>query len=134
MDWEARFRKLDKIVTQQGYVIHILLVLVIVDTAAILLLWNEKGTPDFDHIAVSMTVFQTLFGIAALYGFWALRGLTKEKAEEVAEQELRKIAPPIIRRIVDEAMQAYGSDAPISDKKVAGMMDELDRKEDEDGE
>ena len=134
MDTEARLRKLEKTARQQGYVINILLVLTPFSMAGMLLLWNEKGQPNYDHIGVSITVFQTLFGIAALYGFWALRGLTKEKAEEVAEQELKKIAPPLIRRIAEETMQAYGGDAPISDKKMEGIMDELDGKEAEDGE
>lgn len=133
MDQERRIKKLENAVQQQGYVIRILLTLMPFSVAGMLVLWNTQGTPDYDHIGVSMTVFQTLFGIAALYGFWALRALTKEKAEEVAELEVRKIAHPIIRRIADEAMQAYSADAPISDKKVAGMMDKLDGTEGADG-
>jgi len=134
MDHEGRIKKLERTIEQQCYFIWALGIVVILLTAGILCMWNEMGVPNFDHIGASLAIFQTLFGIAALYGFWALRGLTKEKAEEVAEQELRKIAPPIIRRLVDEAQQAYSGDTPISDRKVEGMMDGLDRKEGENGE
>lgn len=118
---ETRIQTLEKLIEQQGFVLRILLVVVIVDTSALLVLWGQQGVPDFDHIAVSLTVFQTLFGIAALYGFWALRGLTKEKAEEVAEREVRKIAQPLVGRVVQEHLQAIGFD-PISDDEIARIL------------
>ncbi|NIJ39329.1 hypothetical protein FHR22_004076 [Sphingopyxis panaciterrae] len=120
---EARLKKLEKTIEQQGYLLLILMVLLIVDTAALLILWGEKGKPDFDHIAVSLTVFQTLFGIAALYGFWALRGLTIERAEDVAEAEVKKIAPPLILREVQDSLQNLPrdtiSDADLNDIVIA---------------
>lgn len=119
---ETRLRKLEKIVAQQSYMLWILMFVLILNTAAILLLWNQKGSPDFDHIAVSLTVFQMLFGIAALYGFWALRGLTREKAEEVAELEIQKIAPPLIRREVEEFKRTFGREDPISEGDVDAMV------------
>lgn len=118
---EQRLRKLENQVEQQGYVLWVLMVLVILDTAALLVLWGQAGKPNFDHIAVSLTIFQTLFGIAALYGFWALRGLTKEKAEEVAEREVRKIAPPLVARITQENLQTLGVDT-ISDEDIAKIV------------
>lgn len=119
---EKRIRRLEETVAQQGYLLLVLMVMLIVDTAGLLVLWGQQGKPDFDHIAVSMTVFQTLFGIAALYGFWALRGLTKEKAEEVAEAEVKKMAPPLIRREVQEHLQTIGFD-PISDQDLTSLVD-----------
>lgn len=119
---EKRLKNLEKTVAQQGYLLTILLIVLIFDTAALLILWGQKGTPDFDHIAVSLTVFQTLFGIAALYGFWALRGLTKETAEEVTEREVEKIAPPLIRREVDEIKRTFGKEAPISTDDIDAMV------------
>ncbi len=95
--------------------------LLVLDTAAIILLWNQNGPPDFDHIAVSLTVFQTLFGLAALYGFWALRGLTREKAEEVAEAEIKKIAQPMVQRIVMESLRNLPRDT-ISDDDLAKIV------------
>ena len=132
---ETKIRKLEIAVEQQGYLLRILMIVLIVDTAALLFLWGEKGAPDFDHIAVSLTVFQTLFGIAALYGFWALRGLTKEKAEEVAEAEVQKIAPPIIRREMEEFKRTFGKEAPISEDEVEAIVAAAgsDGKEGEDG-
>jgi len=132
---ERRLRRLETQVEQQGYLILIFMILIILDTAGLLVLWGEKGKPDFDHIAVSMTVFQTLFGIAALYGFWALRGLTREKAAEVAEEEVRKIAPPIIGRHVSEVLQTFGREAPISGTDLDAMVAAAgsEGKEGEDG-
>lgn len=130
---ERRLKRLETLADQQGYFLLVMMVVLIVDTAGLLVLWGEKGKPDFDHIAVSLTVFQTLFGIAALYGFWALRGLTREKAEEVAEQEVRKIAPPLIRRQVAEALQTMGNEAPISETDLDRMVDAIGGEEDDDG-
>lgn len=118
---EARIRKLEKTVEQQGYLLLILMIVLIIDTAALLFLWGQNGKPDFDHIAVSLTVFQTLFGIAALYGFWALRALTIEKAQEVAEAEVQKIAPPIILREVQDSLQNAPRDT-ISDLDLSEIV------------
>lgn len=118
---ESRLKKLEREVELQGFFLRILLIVIVVLAAAVLILWGQEGEPDFDHIAVSLTVFQTLFGIAALYGFWALRGLTKEKAEDVAEREVRKIAPPLVGRITREHLQAMEIE-PISDEDIASIV------------
>jgi len=64
---ESRVRKLEKNVSQQVYLLLILMFVLIFNTATILLLWNQAGTP---YSSLS-SHFQTLFGIAALYGFWS---------------------------------------------------------------
>ena len=111
---DVRLRKLEKSVAVQGYLLGILAVAFLFLTVAVLVLWGERGPPDFDHIAVSLTVFQTLFGIAALYGFWALRGLTRETAQEVAETEVRTIAAALVLREVQDKLQNLSRDT-ISD-------------------
>jgi len=125
-------RTLEKLVAQQGYMLLVVMVVLIVDTAALLCLWGERGKPDFDHIAVSLTVFQTLFGIAALYGFWALRGLTKEKAEEVAqevaEREIRKIAPPIITRVATDTLRTLNSESAITTSDNVDLTDAIGKE------
>lgn len=131
---EERVRRLERQVEQQSYFIWILMAVLILDTSGLLVLWQEKGQPDYDHIAVAMTVFQTMFGIAALYGFWALRGLTKDKAEEVARAEIREIAPPIIQRSVQDSLQTFREEAPISKLDTDRIVDAIGRKEDGDGE
>lgn len=130
-----RLEKLEKTSEQQGYIIFALMLVVIVDTAGLLVLWGEQGKPDFDHIAVSLTVFQTLFGIAALYGFWALRGLTREKAQEVAEIEVRAIAPPLIRRLYYDNLETFATEAPISADDIGHIVDVIgdDGKEGDNG-
>ncbi|MBL8650811.1 MAG: hypothetical protein JNL35_10460 [Sphingopyxis sp.] len=92
---EARIKQLEKTVQQQSYFIYAMLIIFPFLVAAILMLWGQQGLPDFDHIAVSLSVFQTFFGVAAFAGFWALRGLTKETAQDVAEAEIKKIAPSL---------------------------------------
>jgi hypothetical protein len=91
----AHIKKIEKTVGWQSYMLGIHTGLLILNTVALWILWGEKGKPDWDHIAVSLTIFQTLFGIAALYGFWALRGLTQDKAEEVAHAVSSKLAQEI---------------------------------------
>jgi hypothetical protein len=132
---EGRIKALERTVGQMCYITLALMLVVIVDTAGLLILWGERGKPDFDHIAVSLTVFQTLFGIAALYGFWALRGLTREKAEEVAEKEVREIAPSLIRRLYQENIGTFQSEAPISNTDVDDIVEAIsgDGKEGDDG-
>lgn len=129
---ESRIRKLEKTVEQQGYFILVMIVLFPFLVAAILVMWGERGPPDFDHIAVSLTVFQTLFGLAAIFGFWALRGLTREKAEEVAEAEVKKMTPPLVRREVLEHLQSIGFD-PISDKELGEIVSATADEEEEGG-
>jgi len=114
---DVRLRKLEKSVAVQGYLLGTLTVAFLFLTIAVLVLWGERGPPDFDHIAVSLTVFQTLFGIAALYGFWALRGLTRETAQDVAETEVRKIVAALVLREVQDKLQNLPRDT-ISDPVV----------------
>lgn len=119
---EARIKKLEKTVEQQGFFILVMIILFPFVVAAILLLWGQQGPPDFDHIAVSLTVFQTLFGVAAIFGFWALRGSTRERAEEVAEAEVKKMAPPLIRREMEDFKRTFGKEDPISEDEVEAMV------------
>ena len=133
---DSRIKRLEKMVDRQGFLLLICMVFLALDTIAILVLWGQQGAPDFDHIAVSLTVFQTLFGIAALYGFWALRGLTREKAEEVAEAEVRKNLPAMVRREYLAAAKALRVEDRLSDSDIDGIVDAIGEggKEGDDGE
>ena len=127
---DDRLRKLEREVSQHAYLILTMLVLVILNSAALLVLWGERGEPEYDHIAVSLTVFQTMFAIAAVYGFWALRGLTREKAEETAKEEVAKIVPPIVNRAIAEYVGTLGSETTISDEDLARLVEAAGREDD----
>lgn len=129
---EDRFKRVERDSSQHGYVILILVVLAILDTAGLLMLWGERGAPNFDHIAVSLTVFQTMFAIAALYGFWALRGLTREKAEETAKEEVARIVEPMAARMIAEYLATLGGERTISEGDLASLVEAVG-KEDGDG-
>lgn len=120
---DDRISKLERNVSQQGFMLNVMMIVVLVDTAAFLVLWGERGTPDFDHIAVSLTVFQTMFAIAAIYGFWALRGLTREKAEETAKEEVARIVPPIAYRAISAYLATLPEGRTISDDDLAKLVE-----------
>jgi hypothetical protein len=105
------------------------MVVVIIDSGAILALWQgQTQKPNYDHIAVALSAFQVTFAIAAVYGFWALRGFVKETAQEVAEKEVEKDLPSMVARQVDAVLAAKSGlstmpgSAPISDSDVSEIV------------
>ena len=131
---EGRVRKLERLVAQQGYILLALAIAVILDTAALLFLWmGQTDKPNFDHIAVSLSAFQIMFALAAVYGFWTLRGLVKETAEEVAEREVKEIAIPIVQRMATEALETLRETDTISEAEVDEIVDAIGEAENEDG-
>ena len=119
----TRIAKLERTVGQQSYVIYVLMVLHAVGAAALLLLWNgQTARPNFDHIAVALSAFQVMFAVAAIFGFWALRGLTKEKAVEVAEEEVRKVVPSLVNRQVEGALSVLTRGVTLTEEEVAGIV------------
>lgn len=126
----TRLAKLEKTIKQQGYLIWVLVFVTILDTAAMLYHWQAQSTaPDFDHIAVTLSAFQITFAVAALYGFWALRGLTKEAATDVAEIEVRRMVPSLVARQVEELLAALQGSVTISEddvRKIVELIGEAD--------
>ena len=55
-----------------------------------MMLWyfQKQSEPDFNHISVSLTIFQIMFAIALVGGFWmsreAARNATADEAKGVA--------------------------------------------------
>lgn len=47
---------------------------------------------DFDAMAWSMSVLQTLLAVLALGGFWMIRGAALLQAKDTAEQEAKTVA------------------------------------------
>lgn len=154
---DQRLTELERVIDLQGYVMCIIGVIAGIAVGVAAVLFQQTGEVDFDHIAVALTIFQTLFGIAAIYGFWALRGLTRDRAEEVAKEvansvsgtiavsaakeaaeriaaaEVREIAPPIILREVKAAMETFRNEGAMSEDTVERMLAAIGGKEEGDG-
>lgn len=120
-DDSQRLERLERVVSQQGYALCGMMVVTVVNIVITTMIYADDGPPDYDHIAVSLTMFQALFGIAAVYGFWALRGLTREKAEEVAKVVTKEITTPIAN--------ASATAAETAAKEVAERIAEKEIRE-----
>lgn len=101
----------------------------------------ELGRLDFVSLVVS--VFGILGGFAAIFGFIEIRGRAERKAieaatpkaEEIASQEVRKLLPSIIRRLLEEAeteKDKLGIDDPKEDR-LQKMIDALDGNGEQNG-
>ena len=98
-----------RLLTLQWYLLGALAVPCILAIPAVLFLWmGQTAAPDFDHIATSLTVLQIIFGIAGVYGFWTLRGLTcevaKDTATEAATEEARSLVPDVTKNQLDKLL------------------------------
>lgn len=137
---KERIAELERVVDVQGFILAIVGIVAGVAVGVAAILFEQEGKVDYDHIAVSMTIFQTLFGIAALYGFWALRGLTREKAEEVAREIANEVAVremakvmPVARRMAASAVQTFSKEDPISTGDLDSLVDAFGGEEGDDG-
>ncbi len=116
---DHRLAELERVVDLQAYVLCVVGIVAGISVGVAAVLFMQEGKVDFDHIAVSLTIFQTLFGIAAVYGFWALRSLTRDTAEEVAEEVAKKAADEVAKRVADDVAKK------VADEVAKRVADEV---------
>jgi hypothetical protein len=88
-----------------------------------------------DILSLVIAVVAVGLGVAGFVGYQAIREGAVRKAQEAAENEVRIVAPPLIRREVAEFMRAFPEGDPISEIDVDAMVAAAgaDGKEGEDG-
>lgn len=150
---DNRVNKLEKSLTETRYILIIMTFVSILNIGAALSFFQAWPKPDWDYIAITLTIFEIFLAIAAVAGFWTLRGITKERAEEVAEDvamtESRKIAteeakkaaieqlqntiPPLVARSVRTAMEAFKNEDKLSEDQVSAIMAALNDEDNGNG-
>jgi hypothetical protein len=112
------------------YVAFLLLTFCVISNLA---LWNLmlKGEPaDFNSLSVSLAALEIFLIVVAVGGFWTLRGLTRERAEEVAIEETKRIAekevPSMAKRIVNDYLNSLDINVDgLSDDAANDIKDEF---------
>jgi len=90
---------------------------------------------DKDQFGVAIAILQTLMAAAAFAGFWAVRGSAIQAARKAAKDEMKEFTkndcPSIIRRYVNEWMEANSPDFIPTDENLAeGVQNMIDGFED----
>lgn len=98
--------------------------------------WNSgSNEPDISYISASITILQTFIGIAALGGFWLIRGAAIEQAAKTATETVEKLDDEIMetakltarRAATDWLNDYYGRNASGSDSyDIARALDDDD--------
>lgn len=83
-------------------------------TLIIFMLFQRDERPNFDAMSWSLSVLQTLLAVAAIAGFWMIRGAAILQAKETAEAEAQKVskqeAESVARRTAEAAANVYFSE------------------------
>jgi hypothetical protein len=61
-------------------------------------------------------------GFAGFVGYQSIKDSAVKNAERAVEAEVKSIAPPLIRREVEEFKRTFGKEDPISEAEVAAMV------------
>lgn len=88
-----------------------------------------------DILSLVIAVVAVGLGVAGFVGYQAIRDGAIRKAEEAVEAEVRNLAPPLIRREMEEFKRTFGKEDPISEAVVEAMVAAAgsEGKEGEDG-
>lgn len=90
---------------------------------------NGRGVQSgIDVIAIQLDILSLVvavvaigLGVAAFVGYQAIREGAVRRAQEAAEDEVGRMAPPLIRREVSDFMRTFRGENPISETDVAAM-------------
>lgn len=108
--------------------------LMLINLGVSLWYFQQNPKPDWDFIAVTLTIFEIFLVIALIGGFWMLRSA----AQEAARAEARKIVPRVAERDVRRNFLDWQNfTEPLEDNEedstsVQDMVDSFS-EDDEDG-
>lgn len=75
-----------------------------------------------DILSLIIAVVAIGLGFAGFVGYQAIRDGAVRRAQEAAETEVKNLAPPLIRREMDEFKRTFGKEDPISEAEVDAMV------------
>jgi len=85
----------------------------LVNLAMMLWYFQKQSEPDYNYISVSLTVFQIMFAIALVGGFWMLRAAARDSAADEAKGVARQIAEEEARRVAEETAREEARNATL---------------------
>ena len=86
-----------------------------------------------DILSLIIAVVAVGLGFAGFVGYQAIKDGAIRKAQDCAEEEVRKISPPIIRREVEEFLRAFPREMPISERDLEAIVAAVGNEEKEVG-
>jgi type VI protein secretion system component VasK len=109
----------------------------VVNLLLIGLLWNVSGQiKNTDSLSVSLTILEIFLAVIAVSGFFLIRSAAMGKAEEeatevadrVTKKEVAAIAPPLVRRAVEDYLSHLSEKSATIDTTlgVNELMQALD--------
>ncbi|MGR3813388.1 MAG: hypothetical protein ACU0AU_04800 [Cognatishimia activa] len=98
-------------------------------------LWyfQQKSTPDWNFISVTLTIFEILLAIALVGGFWMLRGAAEEAAAKEASEVAKKVVEETARETVREWLEFRQNLLPpehSSETDLTDMINSLGKPDD----
>ncbi|MEK9878305.1 MAG: hypothetical protein VW474_00810 [Paracoccaceae bacterium] len=78
------------------------IIVTLLNFAMMLWYFQKQSEPDFNYISVSLTIFQIMFAIALVGGFWMFREAARNAAADEAKGVAREIAEQEALRIAEE--------------------------------
>ena len=86
-----------------------------------------------DILSLIIAVVAVGLGFAGFVGYQAIKDGALQKAQDCAEEEVKRISPPIIRREVEEFLRAFPREMPISERDLAAIVAAVGDEEKEGG-
>lgn len=112
---EKRITNLEAVVDAHKYIILVLTMLTLVNFGFSLWYLQQKTKPDWDFIAVTLTIFEILLAILVAGGYWLFR----QHVEKAATDEAGRIAESISAKIATDEANRIATDVSL---KVAREM------------
>lgn len=83
-----------------------------------------------DILSLVIAVVAIGLGVAGFVGYQAIRDGAVKRAQDVAEAEVKIIAPPLIRREMEDFKRTFGKESPISDNDLVNLVKAAGKEDD----